>query len=131
VGAPDLSPAQSVVLVSMLPAPLRVDLARPSTWLQRRSRRLLDRLHAAGRLDDETHRRAAAELDRILAGPRPEDDREEPPEEAAAEAVPPPPSPAEPPGDLLPSPPQIQNGGTGTAGQASDDPKEQAPASHE
>jgi len=82
VSARDLSPAQAVVMVTMLPAPLRVDLDHPSTWLQRRSRRLLDLMKATGRLDAATHRVAAAELDRILAGPRPADDREEPPEEA-------------------------------------------------
>lgn len=84
-----LTPAQAAVMASMLPAPLRVDLGRPSTWLKRRSRRLLDRMHASGRLRDEAHLRASAELERILAGPAPSDDREEPPEEE------PPPAPAE------------------------------------
>jgi monofunctional biosynthetic peptidoglycan transglycosylase len=76
-----LTPAQAVVLVSLLPAPRRVDLARPSTWLENRSRRLLDRLHDTGRLSAQAHLRASAELDRILAGPAPADDRDEPPEE--------------------------------------------------
>jgi monofunctional biosynthetic peptidoglycan transglycosylase len=76
-----LSPAQAVVLVSLLPAPRRVDLDRPSTWLENRSRRLLDRLHDTGRLSAEAHLRASAELERILAGPAPADDRDEPPDE--------------------------------------------------
>jgi monofunctional biosynthetic peptidoglycan transglycosylase len=80
-GAADLSAAQAVVLASMLPAPRRVDLARPSTWLRSRSRRLLDRMREVGRIGPEEHLRASAELERILAGPSPSDDREEPPEE--------------------------------------------------
>jgi monofunctional biosynthetic peptidoglycan transglycosylase len=89
--AATLTPAQAVVLASLLPAPRRVDLGRPTTWLRTRSRRLLDRLHEYGRLDDDAHRAAAAELERILAGPAPRDDRREPPEEdpARAERVPP------------------------------------------
>jgi monofunctional biosynthetic peptidoglycan transglycosylase len=88
-----LTPAQAVVLVSLLPAPRHVDLARPSTWLRKRSRRLLDRLRDTGRLSAQAHLRASAELDRILAGPAPADDRDEPPEAeeerepAAAEAT--------------------------------------------
>jgi monofunctional biosynthetic peptidoglycan transglycosylase len=81
-----LSPAQAAVMASMLPAPLRVDLGRPSTWLKRRSRRLLDRMHASGRISDAAHRGASAELERILAGPVPADDREEPPEDEAPSA---------------------------------------------
>jgi monofunctional glycosyltransferase len=84
VGAEDLTTAQGVVLAALLPAPRRVDLRHPSTWMMRRSRRLLDRLVQAGRIDAEEHRHAAAELDRMLAGPRPEQDQEEPPEEAEA-----------------------------------------------
>jgi len=83
VGATDLSVAQGVVLASMLPAPRRVDLARPSTWIKRRSRRLLDRMAQAGRLSPEEHGHASAELERILAGPRPVEDQEEPPEDDA------------------------------------------------
>jgi monofunctional glycosyltransferase len=79
-----LTPAQAVVLASLLPAPRRVDLAHPSTWLKRRARRLLDRMRDAGRLSVAEHLRASTELERILAGPRPEDDREEPPEEETA-----------------------------------------------
>jgi monofunctional biosynthetic peptidoglycan transglycosylase len=78
-----LTPAQAVVLASLLPAPRRVDLARPSTWLKERARRLLDRLRDTGRLSAEAHLRASAELERILAGPAPADDRDEPPEEEA------------------------------------------------
>ena len=90
-----LTPAQAVVLVSLLPAPRHVDLARPSTWLRKRSRRLLDRLRDTGRLSAQAHLRASAELERILAGPAPADDRDEPPEveeervPAAAEPAPP------------------------------------------
>jgi len=91
-----LTPAQAVVMASMLPAPLRVDLGSPSTWLRRRSRRLLDRMHASGRLSDEGHLRASAELERILAGPAPADDRDEPPEEE-------PPSAPVPPAELTPA----------------------------
>jgi len=50
VGASDLSVAQGVVMASMLPAPRKVNLDQPSTWIQRRSRRLLDRMAQAGRL---------------------------------------------------------------------------------
>ncbi len=76
-----LGPAQAVVLASILPAPRKVDLARPSAWLRVRSRRLLDRLRDAGRLGPEEHLFASAELERILAGPAPSDDRAEPPED--------------------------------------------------
>jgi monofunctional biosynthetic peptidoglycan transglycosylase len=79
--AADLTTAQAVVLASMLPAPRRADLSRPSTWLRGRSRRLLDRMLAARRIGAEEHLRASAELERLLAGPRPADDRDEPPEE--------------------------------------------------
>ena len=70
-------------MASMLPAPRRVGLRSPSTWLKRRSRRLLDRMRAAGRITADEHLHASAELERILAGPAPRDDREEPPEEEA------------------------------------------------
>ena len=85
--AADLSAAQAVVLASMLPAPRRVDLARPSTWLRARSRRLLDRMREAGWIAPDEHLRSSAELERILAGPSPADDGEEPPEEEVAEAA--------------------------------------------
>jgi monofunctional biosynthetic peptidoglycan transglycosylase len=81
--AADLTTAQAVVLASMLPAPRRVDLTRPTSWLRGRSRRLLDRLLAARRISADEHLRASAELERILAGPRPADDGDEPPEEEA------------------------------------------------
>jgi monofunctional glycosyltransferase len=86
--AADLSPAQAVVLASLLPAPRRVDLGRPSSWLRARSRRLLDRMRDHGRLTADEHRSASAQLDRILAGPAPGDDREEPPEEEQARTAP-------------------------------------------
>jgi len=128
-----LSPAQAAVLASLLPAPRRVDLDHPSTWLKARSRRLLDRMHDHGRLDDEAHRAASAELERILAGPAPGDDGEEPPEDEQARAVaapdpgdaqPPdlrPVSGAPPPGSGGPEPERAlatgaRNGATGTAG---------------
>jgi monofunctional biosynthetic peptidoglycan transglycosylase len=85
-GAASLTTAQAVVLASILPAPRRVDLASPSTWLRRRSRRLLDRMRTAGRISPEEHLHASAELERILAGPAPLDDGEEPPEDDAAGA---------------------------------------------
>jgi monofunctional biosynthetic peptidoglycan transglycosylase len=76
-----LTAAQAAVLASLLPAPRRVDLSHPTTWLKRRARRLLDRMHGAGRLSADEHRRASTELERLLAGPRPADDSgdEEPP----------------------------------------------------
>ncbi len=83
VSAASLDTAQAVLLASMLPAPRRVDLSRPSAWLRARSTRLLDRLHAERRIGDEEHRSASAALARLLAGPAPADDREEPPEEEA------------------------------------------------
>ncbi len=88
VSAPELSVAQGVVLASMLPAPRKVDLAQPSTWLKRRARRLLDRLAQAGRLTAEEHEHASAELERILAGPQPSGDEEEPPEDKEEPAAP-------------------------------------------
>jgi monofunctional biosynthetic peptidoglycan transglycosylase len=95
VGVSDLSLAQAVVLASMLPAPRKVNLDQPSTWFQRRSRRLLDRMVQAGRVTADEHRRASAELERILAGPRPEADADEPPEE-------------EPPGPMVEAPAEDQ-----------------------
>jgi monofunctional biosynthetic peptidoglycan transglycosylase len=83
--AADLTIAQAVVLASMLPAPRRADLSAPSRWLRSRSRRLLDRMLAAHRITAEEHLSASAELERILAGPAPVDDREEPPEEDSAD----------------------------------------------
>jgi monofunctional biosynthetic peptidoglycan transglycosylase len=76
-----------VVLASLLPAPRRVDLANPSKWLKGRSRRLLDRMRAVGRISAEEHLGASAELERILAGPAPADDRDEPPEDEVAAAA--------------------------------------------
>jgi monofunctional biosynthetic peptidoglycan transglycosylase len=77
--AADLTTAQAVLLASMLPAPRRCDLDAPSAWLKRRSRRLLDRMREVGRIDADEHARAAAELERLLAGAAPADDSEEPP----------------------------------------------------
>jgi monofunctional biosynthetic peptidoglycan transglycosylase len=88
VGAGSLSTAQAVVLASMLPAPRRADLENPSRWLKQRSRRLLDRMRAAGRISVEEHRHASAELERILAGPAPRDDADEPPEESEGAPAP-------------------------------------------
>ncbi len=84
-----LTTAQAAALASMLPAPRRVDLARPSAWFRKRSRALLDRMRDAGRISAEEHLRASAELERILAGPAPADDREEPPEDEAPPQPPP------------------------------------------
>ncbi|HEY6099239.1 MAG TPA: biosynthetic peptidoglycan transglycosylase [Anaeromyxobacter sp.] len=143
-----LSPAQAVVLASLLPAPRRVDLARPSTWLKARSRRLLDRLRDTGRLSAAEHLSASAELERILAGPAPSDDRAEPPDEEpppkvaaaapahAAAATPeapgaaPGPAAAETeitPAATHPATDGAQNGETGTAGQSPTAPRLQAP----
>jgi monofunctional biosynthetic peptidoglycan transglycosylase len=83
VSAAALTTAQAVVMASLLPAPRKVDLDNPSSWLKRRSRRLLDRMRAAGRLSADEHLHASAELERILAGPAPADDRDEPPEDEA------------------------------------------------
>ncbi len=95
--AADLSTAQAVILASMLPAPRRVDLARPSSWLRKSSRRLLDRMREVGRITPEEHLSASTELERILAGPAPADDRLEPPEEEVASPTPSPTSPTAPP----------------------------------
>jgi monofunctional biosynthetic peptidoglycan transglycosylase len=81
VGAAGLSTAQAVVLASLLPAPRKISLAKPSTWLKARARILLDRLRIAGRITTAEHLHASAELERILAGPAPADDRDDPPEE--------------------------------------------------
>jgi monofunctional biosynthetic peptidoglycan transglycosylase len=89
VPASDLSVAQAVAMASMLPAPRRVSLAAPPRWLQRRSRRLLDRMQASGRIGPEEHAHAASELERILAGPG-GDSAEEPPEEELPAPEPPP-----------------------------------------
>jgi monofunctional biosynthetic peptidoglycan transglycosylase len=111
VGAADLSTAQAVVLASMLPAPRRADLTRPSAWLRGRSRRLLDRLRDAGRISVEEHLAGSAELDRILAGPAPSDDREEPPEEEATGVVEREPTPIAAPDEEPPAPvPAISRG---------------------
>ncbi len=91
ISAAVVSTAQAVVMASILPAPRRVDLASPTTWLKRRARRLLDRMAKAHRISDEEHLHARAELERILAGPAPADDREEAPaedEEASPEVLP-------------------------------------------
>jgi len=124
-----LGTAQAVVLAALLPAPRRVDLARPSTWLEARSRRLLDRLRDAGRIDAEEHMRASTELDRILAGPAPADDLNEPPEEDAP-PDPPPAAPPEgtPPEGAPPGPPPAQNGEAGVEGQSASSPPVQGSA---
>jgi monofunctional biosynthetic peptidoglycan transglycosylase len=105
-----LTTAQAVVLASLLPAPRRADLGRPSTWLKARSRRLLDRLRDHGKLTADEHRSASAELERILAGPAPRDDRAEPPEEEQARA----PEPAAPP--MPPDPPDVRPAAAEPAG---------------
>jgi monofunctional biosynthetic peptidoglycan transglycosylase len=68
VGAAELTPAQGALLAAMLPAPRSADLARPSRWLAKRARRVLDRMADAGRLSPWDHARASAELERYLAG---------------------------------------------------------------
>jgi monofunctional biosynthetic peptidoglycan transglycosylase len=88
ISAAQLTTAQAVVMASMLPAPRRVDLARPSRWLRARSHRLLDRMRDEGVIANEEHLRASAELERILSGAAPADDTgsDQPPEDEAAEA---------------------------------------------
>jgi monofunctional biosynthetic peptidoglycan transglycosylase len=83
VSASQLTTAQAVLMASMLPAPRRVDLARPSRWLRSRAHRLLDRMRDEGGLPNDEHLRASAELDRILSGAAPADDSgsDEPPED--------------------------------------------------
>jgi monofunctional biosynthetic peptidoglycan transglycosylase len=68
VAAADLGVAQSAVLAAMLPHPRRCSPSHPTRSLERRSRRILDRLLEAGRIDSEAHAHASAELERILAG---------------------------------------------------------------
>jgi monofunctional glycosyltransferase len=129
VTAADLDWAQAVLLATMLPAPRKVDLARPSAWLRSRSTGLLDRLHAEHQLSDEEHRTASAALARLLAGPAPADDRTEPPEEEAPTApvpevvVAPEPTPAP---ERAPSgpgaPPGLADGAAPEPGAAQDGP---------
>lgn len=89
VPASSLDTAQAVVLAAMLPSPRRADVHAPPRWLARRSRRLLDRMLAAGRIDATEHARAGAALARILAGasgpeePPPSDEDEAAPTTAA------------------------------------------------
>ena len=94
-GAATLSTAQAVLLASMLPAPRRVDLARPPSWLRFRATRLLDRLRDEYGLGAEEHREASTELARLLQGPVPPGEPEAPPEEEPADS--PADSPAEAP----------------------------------
>jgi membrane peptidoglycan carboxypeptidase len=56
----------------MLPHPRRCSPAHPTRSLERRSRKILDRLLEAGRMDAEEHAHASAELERILTGAPPE-----------------------------------------------------------
>jgi monofunctional biosynthetic peptidoglycan transglycosylase len=81
VAASGLDIAQATVLAAMLPAPRKADLAAPSPWLARRSRRVLDLLLEQGRVTPEEHAHASAELERILAGPSAGGEDAEPPEE--------------------------------------------------
>lgn len=129
-----LTPAQAAVLASLLPAPRRVDLDHPSTWLRNRSWRLLDRMRDVGRLDAATHRSASAELERMLAGSAPGDDRDEPPEDEPRTRA----APAAATGEEGADAPEVrpvavdaQNGGAGTEGQAAAVPKEQGAAAQE
>ncbi len=153
VSAAGLDAAQAVLLASMLPAPRRVDLARPAPWLRARATRLLERLHAEHQLGDEEHRAARASLARLLGLPAPADERAEPPEEepptapapeVAPEVAPEAPSPQPPPapdegeggrtGDSTPAPTPTSilpwrapqgAGGPGTGTQSEDSPKAQ------
>jgi monofunctional biosynthetic peptidoglycan transglycosylase len=137
VSAAGLDWAQAVLLASMLPAPRKVDLARPSPWLRARATRLLDRLHAERQLDDGEHRSASTALARLLGEPVPADERAEPPEEeapaATAPAVEPAVGPAEEPSAPSPTLPPVEpfqpQGGGIPAGQSEGAPKAQPPAS--
>ncbi len=99
VGAAELSTAQAALLAAMLPAPRRVNLARPAPWLTQRARRVVDLLLRYHKIDAAEHRHASAELERILAGPLPPEEAplEPPPEEDGEEepAANAPPSPAD------------------------------------
>ena len=135
VSASQLTTAQAVVMASMLPAPRRVDLSRPSRWLRARSHRLLDRMRDEGVIENEEHLRASAELERILSGAAPADDTgsDQPPEENDEEVAPapapeaasptaggePPVAPAPPP-DAAPTPEERPDSpqGEGTASPA-------------
>jgi monofunctional biosynthetic peptidoglycan transglycosylase len=77
VGAGSLSTAQAVLLASMLPAPRRVDLSRPSGWLRGRAGHLLARLRDERAISPEEYREAKVELDRLLRGPAPPGEVEE------------------------------------------------------
>lgn len=103
VSAAELSTAQAALLAAMLPAPRRVNLARPAPWLAQRARRVVDLLLRYHKIDAAEHRHASAELERILAGPLPPEDvpLEPPPEEDGEEepAASAPPSPADVGGD--------------------------------
>lgn len=79
--AASLSTAQAVLLASMLPAPRRVDLSRPSGWLRGRAGHLLGRLRDEHAISGEEYREAKAELDRLLRGPASPGEAEEPPED--------------------------------------------------
>jgi monofunctional glycosyltransferase len=68
IPAAALTTAQAALLAAMLPAPRRADLDHPSRWLARRSRRVVDRLLDAERIDAAEHAHASAELERYLAG---------------------------------------------------------------
>ncbi len=133
-----LTPAQAAVLASLLPAPRRVDLDHPSSWLKGRARRLLDRMREVGRLDAAAHRTASAELERILSGSAPGDDREEPPDDDDARA-PAASAPAARPVAAsaadVDAPASLasddQNGGAGTAAQSAVVPKEHGGAPQE
>jgi len=81
VPASELDAAQAALLAAMLPAPRRADLAVPSPWLRRRSRRVLDLLLQQDHITPEEHAHASAELERLLAGSPAEGGDAEPPEE--------------------------------------------------
>jgi monofunctional biosynthetic peptidoglycan transglycosylase len=135
VSASQLTTAQAVLMASMLPAPRRVDLARPSSWLRRRALRLLDRMRDEGGLPNDEHLRASAELERILAGPAPAGDTgsEEVPEEDEGPAPKEPPAEAAPPvaNEETPTPPvseEKEGGGEVAPPAARTEPSVAAPS---
>jgi monofunctional glycosyltransferase len=60
-----ISPAQSVLLAAMLPAPLKVSPKSPNKWLLRRAHRLLKQMKSLGRISDVEYDEAVAALNPV------------------------------------------------------------------
>jgi monofunctional glycosyltransferase len=84
VSAADLSPGQSVILATMLPAPRKWAPSQKSKNHRGRAMKLIDRLEAVGRFTPTMASDARAEVDRVLGeahgAPEPEGDTEGAPE---------------------------------------------------